>query len=252
MVQSVARAIDLLELLKQSARPMSIAELSVGAGLQPSTAHRILQTLCEYNYAYKDEPTHLYQLGPALIPLGVTAARGVDLRKMGTPVLERLSQQTGEDAYLMIISGHYGLVLSQVDGPNDLRVVEKFGYEVELHCGGIRKALLAHQPQEFIDDYVHFCKVAPLQHPLRDPEALRKELEGIRQNGYGLTVNDYVQGAMGIGAPVFGADGRAVASMGVIVPLSRARGREDGLIRQVRANAADLGRRLGYAPPRLG
>ena len=146
MIQSISRALDLLELLKRPQRTFSIAQLSSDIGLPPSTVHRLLQTLCEKGFVYRDEQTHLYQLGPALISLGTAAAQGQDLRQLATPVLQRLAQQALEDAFLIIPSGYRGLVLCQVDGPNNLRVTEKFGYEIDLHCGAIRKALLAGHP----------------------------------------------------------------------------------------------------------
>lgn len=251
MVQSVARALELLELLKQASHPMSIAELSTASCLQPSTAHRLLQTLCTYNFVYKDDSTHLYQLGSALISLGNIAVQEQDLGKMSIPFLKQLSHLTGEDAYLMIISGYNGLVISRVDGPNDLRVVEKFGFEVELHCGGIRKTLLAHQSPEFIEEYIQHCASTPLIHPLKDPAALRLELKTIQKNGYGITTNDYVQHATGIGAPIFGPDGKLVASLGIIAPAIRAHGHEEDLINQVRTQADGLSQVLGYTPSRF-
>ena len=100
MIQSISRALDLLELLKRPQRTFSIAQLSSDIGLPPSTVHRLLQTLCEKGFVYRDEQTHLYQLGPALISLGTAAAQGQDLRQLATPVLQRLAQQALEDAFL--------------------------------------------------------------------------------------------------------------------------------------------------------
>ena len=76
--------------------------VSSDIGLPPSTVHRLLQTLCEKGFVYRDEQTHLYQLGPALISLGTAAAQGQDLRQLATPVLQRLAQQALEDAFLII------------------------------------------------------------------------------------------------------------------------------------------------------
>lgn len=69
MIQSLLRAMELLELLKEANHKYSIAELSESTGLPPSTIHRILQTFCEKKYVIRDEHAHTYQLGPALISL---------------------------------------------------------------------------------------------------------------------------------------------------------------------------------------
>ena len=141
---------ELLELLKEANHKYSIAELSESTGLPPSTIHRILQTFCEKKYVIRDEHAHTYQLGPALISLGRAAADNVRIQDAALPILKNLSYCTREDSYLIIQVGDKGLVLDKTDGPNHLKVVEEFGYEMDLHCGAIRKALLAFQSDEYI------------------------------------------------------------------------------------------------------
>ena len=68
---------ELLEVLKEKNRNFSIAELAEAMDLPPSTVHRILQTFCEKKYVIRDNRSHTYRLGPALIPLGKAAARGM-------------------------------------------------------------------------------------------------------------------------------------------------------------------------------
>ena len=91
MVQSLMRAIELLEALKVPERWFSLAELAEQVQLPPSTIHRILQTFCEKMYVVRDDKTHLYRLGPALISLGMAAANNVKLLCAALPVLHKLS-----------------------------------------------------------------------------------------------------------------------------------------------------------------
>ena len=153
MIQSLLRSMELLEVLREKNTSFSIAELAEAMALPPSTVHRILQTFCEKKYIIRDERTHTYRLGPALIPLGKAAARGIRLQDAAHPVLESLSRESKEDSYLVIPVGNKGLVIEKVDGPSHLKVVEEFGYEMYLHCGAIRKVLLAYQTPAFIDQY---------------------------------------------------------------------------------------------------
>ena len=250
MVQSVARTLDLLEVMKQPQKSFSLAQLSEAVNLPPSTTHRILQTLCEKNYAVRDEHTHMYSLGPALISLGGAAAHNLDLRQVATPVLKRLSAQTQEDSFLIILSGYRGTVLCQEDGPRSLKIVEKPGYEVALHCGAIRKALLAHQDSYFIQNYFHYCREMPGIRSIPDPGQLLAELRTIRENGVAFTNSDYVQDAVGIGAPVFDAQGRVQASLGIVLPSVRAQEEvvQAQLKQMVKQSAAALSTCLGYMP----
>ena len=132
MIQSLLRSIEILEVLKERNRSYSIAELAEAIDLPPSTVHRILQTFCEKKYVIRDERSHTYRLGPALIPLGKAAASGIRLQDAAHPLLSALSARTEEDSYLVIPVGNKGLVIEKVDGPNHIKVVEEFGYDMYL------------------------------------------------------------------------------------------------------------------------
>ena len=183
MIQSLLRSMELLEVLREKNTSFSIAELAEAMALPPSTVHRILQTFCEKKYIIRDERTHTYRLGPALIPLGKAAARGIRLQDAAHPVLESLSRESKEDSYLVIPVGNKGLVIEKVDGPSHLKVVEEFGYEMYLHCGAIRKVLLAYQTPAFIDQYFKTIIVNDQAFPHVRPEDLKAELKKIRRDG---------------------------------------------------------------------
>lgn len=249
MVQSVDRTIQLLEAMKQPQKSFSLAQLSASVGLPPSTTHRMLQTLCEHNYVVRDERAHLYSLGPALISLGAAASRSLDLTSVATPVLQKLSKNSSEDSFLIILSGFRGLVLSHEDGPKNLKIVEKTGHEVELHCGAIRKAILAHQDKTFINEYLRYCNESFSSHPIQDVDALLNELRQIRRDGVALTCGDYIADAVGIGAPVFDSAGRVSASLGIVLPAARLSNEmRTGLKQMVKQSADELSACLGYAP----
>ena len=117
--------------------------------------------------------------------------------------------------------GNKGLVIEKVDGPSHLKVVEEFGYEMYMHCGAIRKVLLAWQTPAFIDEYFKNIILHDQAFPHVRPDDLREELKKIRQDGYAITHGEYVTDALGIGAPVFNSDGELAGSIGIIAPEIR-------------------------------
>ena len=253
MIQSLLRSMELLEVLREKNTSFSIAELAEAMALPPSTVHRILQTFCEKKYIIRDERTHTYRLGPALIPLGKAAARGIRLQDAAHPVLESLSRESKEDSYLVIPVGNKGLVIEKVDGPSHLKVVEEFGYEMYLHCGAIRKVLLAYQTPAFIDQYFKTIIVNDQAFPHVRPEDLKAELKKIRRDGYAITHGEYVNDAIGIGAPIFNSDGELAGSIGIITPEIRIE-TDDYLItlrELVRRHAAGLSADMGYEARRI-
>lgn len=248
MIQSLMRSLDLLEVLKGADHKISIAELSEQLELPPSTIHRILQTFCEKKYVIRDEYTHTYCLGPALISLGRAAASNVRIQDAALPILKNLSYVTREDSYLVIQVGDKGLVLDKVDGPNHLKVVEKFGYELDLHCGAIRKVILAYQSPEYLDYYTRQVLDRPEAFPQTSRSGLLAELREIRETGLSVSHGEYVHDAIGIGAPVFGINGSVTASVGIIAPYSRIADKVhlEHMKEQVRHSAAELSYYMGH------
>lgn len=248
MVQSLLRAMELLEVLNGTEESYSIAQLSEKLKLPPSTIHRILQTLCSTKYVTQDEKSHDYQLGPALIPLGIGASKRLHLRNTAYSIIKKIAVETEEDSFLIIPVGDKGVVLDRVDGPSTLKIVEEFGYEMYLHCGAVRKALLAFQSREFIKRYVDEVLPSPKCFPKVAKEELLKSLEKTREEGVSISSGDYVKGTIGIGAPVFDASGKAVASVGIVVPTIKIDSDEkfENLKKIIKKYAQELSNSLGY------
>lgn len=220
-IQSIERALNLLSILGGAKDKYSIADLASQADLAPSTIHRILQTLCSMNFVVKDEGTHMYRLGPALIPLGKKAIQQTDLYSQSQLILKSLSLEIQEDSFFMVRTGYKGIILSQVDGPHNLKIVERFGYELELHCGAMRKVLLAFEPESFWDEYISFIQKANSRYPLKDVSKLKNALHEIRRNGFAVSHNDYIQNSYGIGFPVFKSNNTIAGVIGTIMPEIR-------------------------------
>lgn len=248
MIQSLLRSLELLECLKEPAHKFTIAEIAERMELPPSTIHRILQTFCEKKFVIRDEISHTYQLGPALISLGRAAGSNVRMQDAAIPILKNLSFVTREDSYLVIQVGNKGLVLDKVDGPNHLKVVEEFGYEMDLHCGAIRKVLLANQSEEFMKYYLDNILDRPEAFPQTSRSALAAELRLIKENGVAVSHGEYVHDAVGIGAPIFGAEGRVLASVGIIAPYSRIADNNhlERLKEQVKHSSSELSYYMGH------
>ena len=203
---------ELLEVLKEKNRNFSIAELAEAMDLPPSTVHRILQTFCEKKYVIRDDRSHTYRLGPALIPLGKAAARGIRLQDAAHGILAQLAKQTKEDAYLVIPVGNKGLVIEKVDGPSHLKVVEEFGYEMYMHCGAIRKVLLAwcrHLHRRILQK--HYSPRSGFPHVR--PDDLREELKRSARMATPSLTESMSPTPFGIGAIRFNSDGELMGSI---------------------------------------
>lgn len=221
MIQSILRASDILEALKVPDKEFSISDLSQELQLPPSTIHRILETLCEIRYVAKDERAHTYRLGPALISLGLIPQHNLHLIDFAKPILNKLSLEANEDSFLIIKSGYKGLVVVKAESSNPLKIVDKYGYERDLHCGAIRKALLAYQSDDFINEYINEVLTKDNAFPKMSPQTLMTKIEIIRKTGISFSYGEYIKNAIGIGAPIFGFNNDVIAGVGIIFSDSR-------------------------------
>lgn len=247
MVQSVQRALELLQILGSSNKKYSLAELRELSGLPPSTIHRLLLTLKESRFVSQDELSSLYYLGPALVTLGIKASNYIDIRKSAIPIMKRLANITGEDAYLAIADGNKGVFLERVAGPNPLKIIDPFGTQVPLHCGALRKVLLANKDEAFVRDYLSNKLQTYTESTVNDSNALLLELDKIKKEDIAVSIGEYIQDAVGIGAPVRDKFGNVISSIGIIGPITRlTKDTHTELIKLVKNSAEELSLALGY------
>ncbi len=246
MVQSVERAINLLKILTNINKECSLSELSELSDLAPSTVHRLLLTLKKANFVSQDETSSHYYLGSALISMGIVASSYLDIRKKAYPILNDLALSTGEDAYMYMSDGNYGVMVQNVPGPHPLKIIGSALAHAPLHCGASRKVLLAYKDKAFINNYLSKSLVKCADNTVTDPNILAEQLQTIRDNGYALSISEHLKDATGMGAPVFDSSGEVIASIGVMGPSIRiTEDKYPSIIYLVKKHARELSISLG-------
>ncbi len=122
-VQSIDRALDLLECLARSPNWMGISELSNATGQPVGTVHRLLMTLMAREYVTRDSRTRRYALGPAFRLLAGTALRTPNWSEIAAPHLRELVEISGETANLAVIERDRAVYVAQAQ---PVRMVRMF------------------------------------------------------------------------------------------------------------------------------
>ena len=92
MIQSIQRAVQIMDFMKEPDKSYSIKDISLATALSSSTVHRILATLVDCGYVMHDEVTHNYKLGYALISLGMAAIHNTKLQELAKTMLKELEE----------------------------------------------------------------------------------------------------------------------------------------------------------------
>ncbi|WP_241831744.1 IclR family transcriptional regulator [Parafrankia soli] len=184
-VQSVHRALDLLEILAAAGGRLPMAELAARAQLPTPTVHRLLRTMVERGYL-RQLPDRSYALGFRLVPLGARANAMVGANASG--VLHDLVAELGETANLAVLSGDQAEYVAQAPSRYAMRMFTEVGRRVDLHSTGVGKALLAQLDDD--DEALGIIRSRGLPrytaHTVGTETALRAELRRIRERGFAL------------------------------------------------------------------
>ena len=183
-VQSVDRAIDLLEILTDLGGDATLSELATSTGLPLPTIHRLMRTLVGRGYA-RQLPSRRYTLGPRLIRLGESAGR--QLGAGARPHLERVARELGETANMAMIDRDMAVYVAQASSSHSMRMFTEVGRRVYCHCTGVGKMVLAQLPDTTVREIVARTGMpAATDLSITNVEDLIVELDRIRERGYAV------------------------------------------------------------------
>ena len=240
-VQSVDRALDLLEALATADGEVSITALAARTGLHVSTVHRLLSTLLRRGYVRQNPETSRYYAGAKLATLAEGRSRYGEMRQVARPILRAITDATRETANLVVLDDVTAVYIDTVPSPQVVRLFTAIGNRVPLHSTGAGKCLLAALPAEKREAIVERLDLrAYTPHTLVDRAALRRALDEARERGFAIDDEEYDEGVRCIAVPV-GGMGDAYAALSISAPASRlTRQRCLELLPLLRRNAAEL------------
>lgn len=240
-VQSVDRALDLVEALASADGEVSITALATRTGLHVSTVHRLLSTLLRRGYVRQNAETSRYYAGPKLATLAEGRSRFGDMRVRARPILHAITETTRETANLVVLDDNAAVYIETIPSPQVVRLFTAVGNRVPLHATGAGKCLLAGLPAAKRDALIERLELRPYTpRTIVDAAALRRALDEARERGFTIDDEEYDEGVRCVAVPV-PVTGDAVAAISLSAPASRfTRQRCLELVPMLRRAAAEL------------
>ncbi|GGO80579.1 IclR family transcriptional regulator [Nonomuraea cavernae] len=221
---------------------LSLTELAGRAGMPLSTAHRLVAELERWQ-ALSRTPDGRLRIGMRLWELGQLAP--ARLQDVAHPWLQELFAATGENVHLAVRDGLEVLYVDKVHGRRAVPIVSRTGGRLPMHPTGVGRALLAYEPDWFVQSYLARELERPTPHTIVEPGRLSRELALVRAQGYATTYEEMTLGSCSAAAPVL-VDGRAIAALGIVLTSRRAR-ELHRLIEPLRAAATEIARACATA-----
>ena len=250
IIQSVNRALSIMDLFSYARPSLSIAEISQDLGLAKATVHNLVRTLEAQGYLDQDRATRRYRLGTRLLALGTIMAGTLEVNQMASGPLSRLADNTGLVGRVAVWDTDAALVTLTVRPQYSESQAVRIGPRVEAYCSSIGRILLAYAGPGVAAEYL--ARVRPIAHTPKtvvDKAELAAELEATRQRGYAAHSQQMSLGRASIAAPIRGREGKVIAAVSLTGSPDRLTGPErESLLGRLLPVADEISRRLGHVP----
>ena len=248
VVQSVDRALSILEVLSDYSEGLGVTEISDKIGLHKSTVYRLLYTLIYKGYVIQDEESYKYRITLKLFELGNKKVKDMELLTVSRPYTEELMESINEVVHLVIREDNDIVYIDKVEADNTIRMASTIGKRSPLYCTAVGKAILAQLSEEEVEEVWNNSKIEKLtEFTITDLEDMKKELEAVRLNGYAIDDEENEIGVRCVGVPVFNMFGQVEGAISVSGPTIRV---TEGIIGKFAKRAVEcanlISKELGY------
>jgi DNA-binding IclR family transcriptional regulator len=250
-VKSADRVLDLLELLARAGREMTHSDISEMLDIPKSSLTQLLKNLLVRGYVETTPNGRGYRLGDALLSLSESTGQIRNLASHAEAVLSDLTREAGESSALNQLKGDQAEVVATVLGPARLVTHMRLGDLAPLYATSGGKAILAHMPDAFQEDYflrVRFEAATPAT--LKTVKALRQQLVAVRKSGFASSRQEWTPGIVGIAVPLLDVAGAPLGSINVAIPSARFDAKKEDQVKRLLQRACEELSRLVLRRPK--
>ncbi len=246
---TAVRALRVLEVLAASGDPVSITEVAAKLGMEKVTAYRMLVTLEHAGYVVREDASRRFRLSYKVVSLSRNLLAENEVSRLVQQKLREISNETKETLHYSVLDGHEAVLVHAVRGTQVLSVNFQIGDRSPLHATSIGKVLLAYQDESFLESFVASGLSRFTDETIVDADALRRELDRIRTQGYGLDQKEFSPNMRCIAVPVIQGDRGVRSGISISGPTSRFTAGYLAKLKEPMLHASqELSRQLGGIP----
>src|SRR5471032_2793489 len=251
-VQSIERAFAIAEEIARNREGIGLAELSKRVGLHNSTTFHLVKTMVQLGYVSQLAESRKYRIGRRMFTLAAGAMDEIELVSVATPVLEKLTRETGEYSHFAIRSGEQIVVVAKTAGTGIFQMVDRTGAVRPAHATALGKVLLAALSPSQLERYLETCEFRKFTaKTIVERDALRREIEEVRRKGLAFDDGEFDPEARCVAVPVRDFTGRVAGAIGMSGPMWRLSLQAlQEKSKYVREAAVDLSAELGFQAQR--
>jgi len=216
VVQSLDRALRLLEVLANEDDGCRLVDVARRAGLPVSTTHRLLLTLESRRFAQFDRSSGLWTVGARCLSVGASFLRRRALAAQALPYMDALSRETGRTVNFGTTAEGSVVFMARVESRSSQEATARPGGRSPLHCSGIGKSILAALPDVTVRELLDRYGMKPVtSNSITEPDDFCNALEAVRRRGYAVDDQENTMGLRCIASAVYGEYAQPVAAISI-------------------------------------
>ncbi|HSW35056.1 MAG TPA: IclR family transcriptional regulator [Candidatus Limnocylindrales bacterium] len=219
---SVSKALSIINLLAEQEDCLSLTQISTALGLSLSTTHHLISSLKMERYVEQNQSNKKYGIGLRLFEISLSNNYYQLLAKIAGPVLENMSDETGESSNLAVLIDGQITYIAQRHSSQMMKTFVQLGKRSPVHCTGVGKVLISELSEEAIEQIVKkHGLIKYTANTITSLEGLKEELEKVKINQYAIDQEEREDGVVCIAAPVFSSTKKITAAISISGPTSR-------------------------------
>ena len=185
-VQSIERALDIIEALADYHDGLGVTEIATRIGLNKSTVHRILSTLMARGYVSKtDKGT--YRLGINLIEVVSCYINNLELQTEARPYVAQTTAELGLTSHLGVLDGNQVVYIEKMDVFSNVRMYSQIGVRVHAYSCSLGKCLLSNYSASQVRTIKADCSFIKFtEKTLGSVDELIADLDLVRRRGWAI------------------------------------------------------------------
>jgi DNA-binding IclR family transcriptional regulator len=207
---AIGKTIEILKTLAKEPFSYSAQELSSLLSINRTTVHRILNELEQELFVVQNNSNKKYTIGPSMYHIGSKYLyRNSNFLEIRT-IVDNIAVETKQNVGYTIIENDKIINLYESEIAMPVRITYQYGSYFPINRGAYGKTIMAfYKPLEKLEEIVRTSKLeGTTPNSITSPEELLLEYKKIREQGYTISDEENLLGALGIGVPIFNSEGK--------------------------------------------
>lgn len=207
-IQSLVLGLQVLEAVVRSGQERRISDLAKELGTNKWRIFRHLHTLCEAGYLRQNPETERFSVGHRTFSLLEALPRRFSFLQTARGEMQRLREQCGHTVVAAgVVDDDRVMIIDAEVSTQIVQYTLKIGSTFDLYSPAHGKVALAFGSPRLLEKVLARKLERHTEYTITDPEALCREIEAIRAQGWAISAEEAIRGVSTVAAPIVSSRG---------------------------------------------